>query len=187
MQYEFCRLFPGLHTGHLAAAASHRIHAIAASPLASLPACLAARQWHPLLCSTCRSAWHASSSWPKTASSRGSAAWRQWRGWAQPRALAPAGDSAAQPSHADRPGPAGLTRHVLCAPAQGPTAGIVAMESSCSLLLCLRWLQDGVKYAEAHRQVVAQWGRFPHRNAILGRTSTPEEAAGIAAGTIPKW
>ncbi|KAL4422186.1 hypothetical protein ABPG77_006427 [Micractinium sp. CCAP 211/92] len=47
--------------------------------------------------------------------------------------------------------------------------------------------RDGVKYAEAHRQVVAQWGRFPHRNAILGRTSTPEEAAGIAAGTIPKW
>ncbi|KAL4431368.1 hypothetical protein ABPG75_006624 [Micractinium tetrahymenae] len=47
--------------------------------------------------------------------------------------------------------------------------------------------RDGVQYAEAHRQVVARWGRFPHRNAILGRESTAEEAAGIAAGTIPKW
>jgi uncharacterized protein (DUF924 family) len=35
--------------------------------------------------------------------------------------------------------------------------------------------------------VVAKWGRFPHRNAILGRDNTPEEAEGIAAGTIPKW
>jgi uncharacterized protein (DUF924 family) len=25
--------------------------------------------------------------------------------------------------------------------------------------------------------VVARFGRFPHRNAILGRTSTPEEIA----------
>ena len=46
---------------------------------------------------------------------------------------------------------------------------------------------NNIKYAKAHEAVVAQWGRFPHRNAILGRESTPEEAAGIAAGTIPKW
>jgi uncharacterized protein (DUF924 family) len=30
-------------------------------------------------------------------------------------------------------------------------------------------------YATAHRDVVARFGRFPHRNAILGRASTPEE------------
>lgn len=30
-------------------------------------------------------------------------------------------------------------------------------------------------YAIRHRDVVARWGRFPHRNAILGRASTPEE------------
>ncbi|KAL4457960.1 hypothetical protein ABPG75_012825 [Micractinium tetrahymenae] len=46
---------------------------------------------------------------------------------------------------------------------------------------------ENVKYAQAHREVVAKWGRFPHRNAILGRENTPEEAEGIAAGTIPKW
>lgn len=46
---------------------------------------------------------------------------------------------------------------------------------------------QNVQYAASHRDVVARWGRFPHRNAILGRQSTPEEAEGIAAGTIPKW
>lgn len=44
-----------------------------------------------------------------------------------------------------------------------------------------------MKYAISHQDVVEKWGRFPHRNAILNRESTPEEAAGIAAGTIPKW
>lgn len=31
-------------------------------------------------------------------------------------------------------------------------------------------------YARRHRDVIARFGRFPHRNAILGRPSTPEEA-----------
>lgn len=30
-------------------------------------------------------------------------------------------------------------------------------------------------YAERHLAVIARFGRFPHRNAILGRPSTPEE------------
>lgn len=30
-------------------------------------------------------------------------------------------------------------------------------------------------YAHRHRGVIARFGRFPHRNAILGRASTPEE------------
>ena len=30
-------------------------------------------------------------------------------------------------------------------------------------------------YARKHRDVVARFGRFPHRNAILGRASTPDE------------
>jgi uncharacterized protein (DUF924 family) len=32
-------------------------------------------------------------------------------------------------------------------------------------------------YAQRHRDVIARFGRFPHRNAILGRASTPEELA----------
>ena len=33
------------------------------------------------------------------------------------------------------------------------------------------------RYAVAHRDVIAQFGRFPHRNAILGRESSPGELA----------
>ncbi|PNS08952.1 DUF924 family protein [Solilutibacter silvestris] len=37
-------------------------------------------------------------------------------------------------------------------------------------------------YATAHRGVIARFGRFPHRNAALGRTNTPEEQAWLDAG-----
>ena len=33
------------------------------------------------------------------------------------------------------------------------------------------------KWAVMHRDIVARFGRFPHRNEILGRQSTPEEVA----------
>jgi uncharacterized protein (DUF924 family) len=33
-----------------------------------------------------------------------------------------------------------------------------------------------LEYAEGHRETIRRFGRFPHRNAILGRTSTAEEA-----------
>ena len=35
-------------------------------------------------------------------------------------------------------------------------------------------------YARRHYEVIARFGRFPHRNAILGRTSTPEEISFLA-------
>jgi uncharacterized protein (DUF924 family) len=35
-------------------------------------------------------------------------------------------------------------------------------------------------YARRHEAVIARFGRFPHRNAALGRTSTPEELAYLA-------
>ena len=31
------------------------------------------------------------------------------------------------------------------------------------------------RYALQHREVIERFGRFPHRNAVLGRRSTPEE------------
>lgn len=34
---------------------------------------------------------------------------------------------------------------------------------------------DYLDYAERHQRVIAQFGRFPHRNAVLGRESTVEE------------
>lgn len=36
---------------------------------------------------------------------------------------------------------------------------------------------DFRRYLVAHREVIQRFGRFPHRNAILGRSSTPEELA----------
>ncbi len=38
------------------------------------------------------------------------------------------------------------------------------------------------RYAESHRDVIERFGRFPHRNAILGRESTPEELEWLADG-----
>lgn len=32
-------------------------------------------------------------------------------------------------------------------------------------------------FAQRHRDIIARFGRFPHRNAIVGRASTPEEVA----------
>ncbi|XP_065072110.1 uncharacterized protein LOC135696594 [Rhopilema esculentum] len=34
---------------------------------------------------------------------------------------------------------------------------------------------SGVSYSQKHREVVEKFGRFPKRNAVLGRTNTPEE------------
>jgi uncharacterized protein (DUF924 family) len=34
---------------------------------------------------------------------------------------------------------------------------------------------DGLKWARHHHAIVERFGRFPHRNAIFGRESTPEE------------
>ncbi|HJR72789.1 MAG TPA: DUF924 family protein [Luteimonas sp.] len=39
-----------------------------------------------------------------------------------------------------------------------------------------------LKYAVAHRDVIARFGRFPHRNRELGRESTLEEQAYLDAG-----
>ena len=33
----------------------------------------------------------------------------------------------------------------------------------------------GTEYPEAHIRLVERFGRFPHRNAVLGRSNTPEE------------
>ena len=48
-------------------------------------------------------------------------------------------------------------------------------------------IANNVKFAKAHLDVVAKWGRFPHRNKLLGRPNTPEEEAGLADGSIPKF
>lgn len=39
---------------------------------------------------------------------------------------------------------------------------------------------DDLRYARRYNEIIARFGRFPHRNAILGRPSTPEEIAFLA-------
>lgn len=41
---------------------------------------------------------------------------------------------------------------------------------------------QALDYAHAHHEVIARFGRFPHRNAALGRTSSAEEQAWLDAG-----
>jgi uncharacterized protein (DUF924 family) len=51
-------------------------------------------------------------------------------------------------------------------------------ERACELCLPLAAFpetEDVYRYALAHRDIIARFGRFPHRNATLGRASTPEE------------
>jgi uncharacterized protein (DUF924 family) len=42
--------------------------------------------------------------------------------------------------------------------------------------------QFSLSQAHGHRDVIARFGRFPHRNALLGRDSTPEEMAYLEKG-----
>lgn len=42
--------------------------------------------------------------------------------------------------------------------------------------------EDFAGHAEGHREVIARFGRFPHRNAALGRRNTPEEAMHLESG-----
>jgi len=51
--------------------------------------------------------------------------------------------------------------------------------------------QSSLKWARSHRDIVVRFGRFPHRNACLGRIATPEEQAfldggGFTGGQTPR-
>jgi uncharacterized protein (DUF924 family) len=42
-------------------------------------------------------------------------------------------------------------------------------------------LHEPLKWAREHRDIIRRFGRFPHRNAILGRETSPEEAAYLSS------
>lgn len=44
-----------------------------------------------------------------------------------------------------------------------------------SVALCENAGPENLRFARHHRDIVARFGRFPHRNEVLGRQSTPEE------------
>ena len=43
---------------------------------------------------------------------------------------------------------------------------------------------EQIEYAKKHRDIIERFGRFPHRNAVLGRAPRPDE---IAAGNLVPW
>ena len=54
---------------------------------------------------------------------------------------------------------------------------LAEQQRSCDLFQSLDSNPDWYGYADRHREIVERFGRFPHRNEILGRETTPEEAA----------
>jgi uncharacterized protein (DUF924 family) len=44
--------------------------------------------------------------------------------------------------------------------------------------------QEQLRYARLHHDIIERFGRFPHRNAMLGRQPRPEE---MAAGDVVPW
>lgn len=58
-------------------------------------------------------------------------------------------------------------------------------QERCVRLICERMPEHGPEnmvHARAHREVIRQFGRFPHRNVALGRPSTAQERAYQAQG-----
>jgi uncharacterized protein (DUF924 family) len=50
-------------------------------------------------------------------------------------------------------------------------------QERCCALFAAAGDADLLKWAELHADIVRRFGRFPHRNAVLGRATTPEEQA----------
>jgi uncharacterized protein (DUF924 family) len=57
----------------------------------------------------------------------------------------------------------------------------VALFTALAQSTSLPQFEQFTRYAAAHRDVIARFGRFPHRNAILGRASSAAELAWLAA------
>lgn len=55
-------------------------------------------------------------------------------------------------------------------------------DQDLSVRLHERLGEPWMSHARGHRDIVRRFGRFPHRNALLGRPTTAEEAAFLAAG-----
>lgn len=51
-----------------------------------------------------------------------------------------------------------------------------------AVALYKRYAPDSLGWGKNHRSIVARFGRFPHRNASLGRVTTPEEQAFLDEG-----
>ena len=51
------------------------------------------------------------------------------------------------------------------------------VHTQAALLFAQPGLEDTLRFEQRHQAIIERFGRYPHRNAILGRQSTPEELA----------
>ncbi|PUE19014.1 hypothetical protein B9Z38_10610 [Limnohabitans sp. MMS-10A-160] len=49
------------------------------------------------------------------------------------------------------------------------------VHTQAALLFAQPGLEDTLRFEQRHQAIIERFGRYPHRNAILGRESTPEE------------
>lgn len=61
-------------------------------------------------------------------------------------------------------------------------AETLAEQEACIALCRAAGDAEGEQFAIVHRDIIARFGRFPHRNAILGRRSSPDELAFLDGG-----
>ncbi len=59
---------------------------------------------------------------------------------------------------------------------------VLADQERCCALFHATGDAELAKWAELHADIIRRFGRFPHRNAALGRVSTSEEQAFLDAG-----
>ena len=58
----------------------------------------------------------------------------------------------------------------------------LADQDRCIDLLSKPGFELNLKFAHAHRDIIARFGRFPHRNEVLGRETRPEEEEAVKEG-----
>jgi len=58
----------------------------------------------------------------------------------------------------------------------------LADQETCVALCRQPGLEETLPFAITHRDIIARFGRFPHRNDMLGRATTAEEQAFLDAG-----
>ena len=58
----------------------------------------------------------------------------------------------------------------------------LADQEACVVLFEALGAKSNLEFAIIHRDIIARFGRFPHRNAVLGRATTPAEQAFLEEG-----
>ena len=58
----------------------------------------------------------------------------------------------------------------------------IADQERCVLYFHALGAEEALRFARIHEQIIRRFGRFPHRNPVLGRHTTPAEQAYLDGG-----